>query len=234
MKKNIMLGALLLVAGALLADTKDDVTAAAKALGDKDNYSWKTTIEMAGGGNFRPGPTEGKTEKDGVTWISRTFGDNTIESVIKGKKGAIKGQDGWQSVEEATADGAQGPGRFFARMIETFKAPAAEAQDLAEKTKSLKNEEGVISGDMTEEGAKARMMFGGRRGGNAAPEISNAKGSVKFWIKDGLISKFEFHVQGTMSFNGNDRDVDTTTTVVIKDVGSTKVTIPEEAAKKLS
>jgi hypothetical protein len=77
---------------------------------------------------------------------------------------------------------------------------------------------------------------GGRRnrGGNAnAPEISNAKGSAKFWIKDGLLSKYEFKVSGKISFDGNDREVDRATTVEIKDVGTTKVEIPEEAKKKL-
>jgi hypothetical protein len=37
-----------------------------------------------------------------------------------------------------------------------------------------------------------------------------------------------------MSFNGNDREIDRTTTVEIKDVGTTKLTVPEEAKKKLS
>ena len=37
-----------------------------------------------------------------------------------------------------------------------------------------------------------------------------------------------------MSFNGNDTDVDRTATVEIKDVGTTKVTVPEEASKKAS
>ena len=41
-------------------------------------------------------------------------------------------------------------------------------------------------------------------------------------------------MQGTISFNGNDVDIDRTTTVEIKDVGSTKVDVPEEANKKLS
>jgi hypothetical protein len=235
MKRNIMLAAALLAAGTLLADSKDDVTAAAKALGGKDNYSWKSVMEMGGGGNFRPGPTEGKTDKTGLVWISRTFNDNTIETVIKGKKGAIKTEDGWQSAEEAAQ--AQGPVRFFAGMIATFKAPADEAQDLAEKTKSLKSDEGVISGDLTEEGAKARLTFGrGRRGGNggAPPEISNAKGTAKFWIKDGTLAKYESHVTGTRkNQNGDDMDIDITTTVEIKDVGTTQLAIPEEATKKL-
>ena len=82
------------------------------------------------------------------------------------------------------------------------------------------------------EGAKSQLMFRGRGGGNG-PEISGAKGSVKVWVKDGLIAKYEIMVKGTVSFNGNDRDIDRTTTVEIKDIGSTKVEVPEEAKKKL-
>ena len=37
-----------------------------------------------------------------------------------------------------------------------------------------------------------------------------------------------------MNFNGNDIDVERTTTVETKDVGNTKVEIPEGAKKKLS
>ena len=40
-------------------------------------------------------------------------------------------------------------------------------------------------------------------------------------------------MQGKVSFNGNDRDVDRTTTVEIKDIGSTKVQVPDDAKKKL-
>jgi hypothetical protein len=36
-----------------------------------------------------------------------------------------------------------------------------------------------------------------------------------------------------VSFNGNDRDVDRTTTVEIKNVNSTKIEVPDEAKKKL-
>src|SRR5439155_13884138 len=92
----------------------------------------------------------------------------------------------------------------------------------------------AYSGDLTEDGAKSLLTFGGRGGGGNAPEISGAKGAVKFWVKDGVLSKYEFKVQGKVSFNGNDRDIDRTTTVEIKDVGTTKVNVPEEAKKKLS
>ena len=161
-----------------------------------------------------------------------TMRDNTIEAVKKGEKGAIKTADGWQSLSEATG-GDPGPAMFIARRVQTFKTPAAQVEELAGKVKELKQDGDVYSGELTEEGAKSQLMFGGRGGGNG-PEISGAKGSVKFWVKDGLLSKYEVKVQGHVSFNGNDRDVDRTTTVEIKDIGSTKVQVPDDAKKKLS
>src|SRR5881397_3966166 len=97
---------------------------------------------------------------------------------------------------------------FLVRMLKTFKAPAAQAEDLASKTKELKKEEAVYSGDLTDEGAKDLLTRG--RG-----EASDAKGSVKFWLKDGQLSKYEFKLQGKISFNGNDVEVDRTTTVEV-------------------
>jgi len=123
-------------------------------------------------------------------------------------------------------------GRFMAMGLRNMKAPAAQAEDLAGKVKELKKDGEAYVGELTEDGAKAQLSFGGRAGGNG-PEISGAKGSVKFWIKDGVLAKYELKVKGTMSFNGNDRDIDRTTTVEIKDIGSTKIEVSDEAKKKL-
>jgi hypothetical protein len=234
MKRHILFGTLALLAGSLIAANaapKDDLTAAAKKLADKDNYSWKQKTENAGGGGFGGGTSEGKTEKDGYLWLSLTMRDNTVEAVKKGDKGAIKTADGWQSISEATS-GDPGPATYAARRLQSFKAPAAQAGELADKVKELKQDGDVYSGDLTEEGAKSQLMFGGRGGANA-PEISGAKGAVKFWVKDGVLSKYEIKVQGKVTFNGNDRDVDRTTTIEIKDIGSTKVEVPDDAKKKL-
>ena len=51
MKRNILLGAVLLCATSLIAaDAASDVKAAAKKLSEKGNYSWKSNVETAGGG----------------------------------------------------------------------------------------------------------------------------------------------------------------------------------------
>jgi len=241
MKRNSLLASLILLsASALAADSpKADVTAAAKKLSDQSSYSWKSSTENAaaaqgGGGRFRPGPTEGKTEK-GSTFLSMVRGENTTEAYLKGGKGAVKLQDGWKSLTEASADDGGGgfnPGRFLALTLQNYRLPAAEAEELAGKSKDLKAADGVVSGDLTEEGAKSFLAFRGF-GGNA-PEISGAKGSVKFWVKDGALTKYQYTVQGNIKFGDNDREVNRTTTVEIKDIGSTTVTVPEAAAKKLT
>jgi hypothetical protein len=238
MKRNILFGTIALLAGSLLAadsNPKDAVKNAAKKLGAAANYSWKQTIESPGGG-FGTGTSDGKTEKAGATVLSLAQMDSTIEAVLKGTNGVIKTDTGWKTLTEAMADDGGGgfnPTLFTAIRLQTFKAPAAEAEDLAAKAKELKLADGVYSGDLTDDGAKQLMAFR-MPAGMDAPQVSGAKASVKFWIKDGSLSKYEYHTQATMSFNGNDIDINRTTTVEIKDVGSTKVTVAPEAAKKLS
>src|SRR2546426_4217048 len=189
MKRNILF-CLALVSGSLLAadsSPKDEVKNAAKMLADKGSYSWHTTYENAGGGGggrFQMGPIDGKTEKDGVTYLKVTRNDNTTEAFLKAGKGALKmGDQGWGSLADA-ADDDQGPGRFAARMLQNFRTPALDAEDIAGKVADLKSSDGVYSGDLTEAGAKQLMTFRMRGGGNG-PEVSDAKGSAKFWIKDG-------------------------------------------------
>ena len=241
---------------ALFADATpaDDVKAAVKKLTDASGYSWKTTVTMPENSRFRPGPTEGKTEKDGYTCVSMTMReDSKLEGIMKGDKVAVKGQDGaWKTPEEMaaarSAEGGnggggggerRGPGRGFGggRMFQNYKTPAAQADELAGKAKDLKKADDAVSGDLPEDAVKQLLSFGGRGrdGGNSGngPDIKDAKGSVKFWLKDGALAKMELKVSGSMSFNGNDRSLERTTTTEISGVGSTKVEVPEEAKKKL-
>ena len=70
-------------------------------------------------------------------------------------------------------------------------------------------------------------------GGAPADYAKNASGSVKFWLKDGALAKYVVNVKGTVTTpNGDERDVDLTTTTEIKQIGATKVEVPEAAKKK--
>ncbi len=227
MKNQVLFSAMTLLAGSLIAadsSPKEDVMGAVKKLSDQANYSWKTTVVVPESAQFKPGPSEGQTEKDGFTHLTLSFGDNTTQAVMKGDKAVVTNPEGgWQPL--ADLDNTEGPGRFLGRIIRNFKVPAAQARELATFAKELKKDGDVYSGDLTEEGAKAQFRFG---------TVSNAKGSVKFWVKDGALTKFEFKATGKVDFNGNEFEVDRTWTIEVKDVGSTKVNVPEEAKKKLS
>lgn len=238
--KNYLVFSLIVSAAGLLqaadSNPKSDVINAAAALGNADNYSWHAASDSPNG-RFNS-TIEGKIQKDGYTWLSFVRDDNTIEAVIKGTNGAIHTEDnGWQSLKEATEDNGGGgfnPAMFIARMVSNYKAPAAQAANLADQTKDLVAGTNGISGDLTDDSAKALLTFrGGRNNDNGGPTVSDAKGSVTFWITDGKLVKYQFHVSGTVSFNGNDRDVDRTTTVDIKDVNATKIDLPDDAKKKL-
>ncbi len=258
MSRIAILGVLVMAMGlyaeAAGRDAKGDVQNAAKKLGEAASYSWTSTPSMGGGGGgggarFQPGPTDGKTEKDGFTLLTTKQGESILEGVLKGDKVAVKAQDGWKTAEElAAARGQQQPGGqqpggrqrgdpagFMARRLRSFKAPAAEAADLVEKAKELKEEGGACVGEMTEEGAKALLSMGrgGRGGDQQPPPVAGAKGTVKFWLKDGVLAKYEYSVQGKVTFGDREIDMNRTVTVEIKDVGSTKVEVPEDAKKKL-
>ena len=235
MKKSILFGAVVLMAGSLMAadsSPKDDITAAAKKLAG-DSYSWKQTLDLGPNAPFTPGPTEGKTEKDGYTWLSSSFRDNTTVGLAREKKVVVKTDDGWKTAEEI-GDGGGGfnANAYMARRLQNLKAPAADIQDLVSKTVEIKKDGDVYSGDLTEDGAKALLTAGFRR--NNANPPTNAKGSVKFWVKDGAITKYETKGTGKGQFNGESMDIERTTTVEIKDVGKTKVEVPDDARKKLS
>lgn len=233
MKKTIVFAALGIFSASILFaadDAKADVKAAAKKVGDKTNYSWTSTTKFEGGGGggrgFGGGPIEGQFA-DGIVYLKSTFGERTVHRAAKGEKVIFKGEEEWE-VADANA---QGPGAFAARSMRTFKAPAAEAADLADKAKALKSEDGALSGDLTEDGAKSFLTLG-RRPNADAPSPKDAKGSVKFWVKDGELTKYEYNVKGKVTFGDDERAIDRTTTVEIKDAGKTKLTLPDEAKKK--
>jgi hypothetical protein len=253
MKRNLLLASVVFAAGSLMAaDPKDDVASAIKKLAAADSYGWKQTTENAnqgGGGGFGGGPVEGKAEKGGWVYTSSSFNDTTIERVMKGTNGASSRGDGWQTDAEriAARAGGGGGGGGGGRRGGGFggfgiTAPTTTAETVLGQMKEVKESGGAYVGDLTEEGAKGQALpnFGGRRGGGGGggagftpPEVTGAKGSAKFWLKDGVLSKYEVKVQGKMSFNDNEIEINRTTTVEIKDVGTAKINVPEDVKKKL-
>jgi len=205
------------------ASPKETVLAAAAKLAAAPNYGWKAVVTVPESARFRPGPTEGKTEKDGFTHVTWQFGDNTSEAVIKGEKAALTNRDGdWQSVSEL--ENAEGPGRFLAMRARGTKPPAATIPDLVKGVAELTMKDDAYVGDLSAESVREQFRFG---------EPKDPKGSVKFWIKDGMLAKYEVKLSAMMEFNGEEFDASRTTTTEIKDVGKTKVEVSAAAADKL-
>ena len=233
MKTSLTIGLAALVTSTLFAadsSPKDDVMAAVKRLEQKPNYSWISTPVVPDDAPFKPSPTEGKTEKGGITLMTTSMMENKLRIVMKGEKGAATDQEGkWKSFSELEKE--EGPGRFIALMARDNKVPAKEAAQLVPLARELKKDGDVYSGDLTEAGAKELQAFRPPEGD--PPTVNNAKGSVKFWLSNGDLTKYEFKLKGNINFNGNEIVNDRNTTVQIKDVGNTKVMLSDEARKKV-
>jgi len=170
--------------------------------------------------------------------------------------------------------GAQfGRGGFLIGRVQRTKLPSDEAQELLSRVKELKKEsDGVYSGDLTPEGVKEMFSFGpggrgggrgqgggsgaaggastdrpgGRNGRGGGMDTSGLKVHARFWLKDGVLAKYESKTQGKApGFNFNRGgggggeaprmvDMGQTRTTEIQDLGSTKVQVPAEARKKLA
>jgi len=209
------------------AGPKDDVTAAAQKLAAGSNYTWHATVTVPAGSRFKPGPTDGKLDGN-ITDVKMSFRDNHSEIIMDGANTAVTDPDDGSWTKLSDLD-SQGSGRFISMMVQNFKAPAAQAIDLVGDTQSLQQTGNSYTGALTEDGAKKLLSF--RRGGNAS--VSNPSGTVTFWVDGGQLTKFEYHVKGTVTFNGDDRPVDHDTTVTISDVGTTKIDVPADAKKLL-
>ncbi len=221
----------------------DEVKAAISKLAAAGNYSWTTSTVVPEGSRWRPGPSNGKTNADGYSWLSTTMGERTNESFIKGGKYVSKGEAGWQTAEERraareNAGGGEGRGgrggAGGGRGLENFKTPVQQAEEIVGKVKELKKDGDVVTGELTEEAVKSLLTMGGRRrDGSEAPAPTETKGSIKLWMKDGALAKMETHVAGKLSVNGNAMTIDRKSITEIKDVGTTTLDVPEDVKKKL-
>lgn len=234
------LGLMLLCGGPFLLDVcngADDqaaerkaVQAAVKKLGELESYSWTATPRSEpGSAVWRQSPTEGSAEKTNYTFLKFTLGDNEIEIAFKGSKSAIKRENTWESSTELTGDSA-----WIAQRLQAYKAPAAEAAQLLASSGPLKLTNGVYHAELSGDGAKELMVYG-RRGATGETLPVGARGTVKFRIQDGLLTRYEFNLQGTLKTTGEEEQVtvNRTTIVEIKNVNQARAEVPEPARRKL-
>jgi hypothetical protein len=231
MKNKTVLAIALLLTGSVVAAhaaPKDDVCAGIKKLEGK-TYSWVSPA-ASDGGPFAGGST-GKAAADGSVLVSMDVFGNSMEVVKQGSKTAVKNDSGWQTLAEAS--NGEGPAQFIGMMVDGVKAPAVEALDLVEKVGDLKLTDGAYAGTFATDAAKVLAMPFRMPPGMEAPAVSDAKASVKFWLTDGVLSKYELTTSAKINFNGEDRDFGRATMVEIKELGTAKVEIAEAAKAKL-
>lgn len=231
MKKSMCISAVLawslMVQANLHADPKETVVAAAKKLADAGGYTW---VNKRDGSRFFQGQVKGQVRKDGAVLVENPgMQGDTYLMAISGEHRAAETQDGWQSLAEM--QNAEGFGRFFARMVEQFKTPSEEIADLVQHVEAFTGEGDSVEGKLKTDGVEAMLSFGGR--GGQGPEISNPSGHLKVSLKDGSLTGYVLTLKGSMSFNGNDFELDRISNVTISEVGSTEFEIPEAAQAKL-
>jgi hypothetical protein len=242
MTKLMAAAALLLVAGRAADDELDK--AAAKA-GEMGNYTCTVTTKMEGGGGGGGGgqgaaqPVEMNIKADAPIHLK----SGEVDAYRKGEVLVVKEGETWKKLERQGGGGQGGerPDRrtMAAMRLRGVRAPHEVLKELKSSAfKEVKREDGeggrVFSGELTEEALKA-LRPQGRRGGGGGQDRPAPKstGNAKIWVNgDGAITKYEVHVESTFK-NRDDEDVTTkfTSTVEIKEVGSTKYEVPEDAAK---
>jgi hypothetical protein len=220
-------------------DDKDAVKAAVHQLSQQANYSWTVFVsrDEETDERFAFGPCEGRAEKGGCTWI-RTKDTTPIEAVFKGGKMAVRLEDGWASEKELGGQGRRRAqaGAAVIRSLKGYPHPPAQAEELFKHAMELKS---VVAGYFTSplgaEEAKDLLHRSLRTSGRA-PKISDAAGTVAFWVKDGILVKYETHLQGTVTFDPSGSptwSANSTRTVELYSIGTTKVDLPDDALKKL-
>ena len=236
MKQVLIIGLFGLLAGTLTAadaTPQDKIIGATRQLGDKPNYGWTTTTKEGDGSPGRVGPIAGKAEKGGLTYLSFEIGGVPVEVYMNGPKGAAKALEGWQTFDEIAQ--SSGTAAAVVRYLRSYKAPGVESAALSGQVKDIKEAEGVLSGDLKEEAAKELLERGARRReGQDPPKVENPKGAVKYWIQNGVLTKYEINIRGKVTAGDRESDVNRTTTVEIKDAGTTKLEVPAEAKEKMS
>jgi hypothetical protein len=236
------------------AEPRDVVSTAIQKLAAAPNYSWHQTFEESPASNrgLIGRPLDGKAQSDGLVWTSQ----DTIEKFTKDQKRAVKEQGGkWQAPEERFPARVISTGPYALAI-----PPAWQLTNILFTVQNVKESNGCYVGDLQPADAKMLVIYGGTRGGGVPATQSGSlpasregqlpirrgggvsgtqsgspvsAASVSFWVKDGALSKYCTKLTLLDTFNGNQTERTQTTTVEIKDVGTTKIDVPDEVKKIL-
>lgn len=228
--------AVVAVASQLLGgEAEDRLKSAVGKLTEASGYSWTSTTEISGA-PMRLSPTTGKVQKGGFLLLETEAFGSEIKVVRKGTNAVVKFDEGWVLPSELPqpnfgGGGAPNMGAMMGRRLLSAKAPGEEVDALLRRLKPLRSEGDLITGEFSEDGAKEYLKENRRGRGFAEPK--SAKGTIRFWIKEGAVSKSELSFDTEMETPNGAMNLNSKTITEIKDVGTTRVEVPAEALKKL-
>jgi hypothetical protein len=131
------------------------------------------------------------------------------------------------------AHGGDRPPPAYSNLQLTLSRPHEELAIIVAGYTELKADGDSVTGLLSETAAKLLLVHAGQQ------EITplTASGTFRLWVREGQIAKYEIKLEGTLAVAANgDRHeitVHQTATTEVKNIGTTKFEVPEEAQKKL-
>lgn len=131
------------------------------------------------------------------------------------------------------ASGEETDPRGYSNLQNTLSRPHEEIAIIVAGATDLKAEGEVVSGVLSETAAKLLLVHAGQK--DIIP--LHAAGTVRLWVKGGALVKYETRLEGVLrvenSSGRREVTVNQTATTTLSEVGTTKLEVAPEAAKKL-
>jgi hypothetical protein len=148
-----------------------------------------------------------------------------------GGSGRRGGGPGGRGGRGGRGDGSVPP---YSNLQQTLSRPHEEVAILVANAVDLKAEPDGLSGALSDTGAKLLLVHPGQ---SELTPLQGA-GTFRFWIKDGVLVRYDVKLQGVVavSANGTRREVavNQTSSTTLSAIGTTSFEIPEDARKKLA
>ncbi len=222
----------------------DQAIVATMKIVEAKNYTWTASVPSAGRALI---VREGKSEKNGFTLVTfiepqspmlrqiARLNDGTVNAVFRGSDEFVfQTSDGWKTGPELPPlgprrRGTSGGSDYWI----SLQAPGEELEIIVGSYTELHEVKGGgVAGTLSEDGA--RQLLGSVK----APAVT-AAGSFVFAISDGALTGYVLELTGTLMIGprGEEKESPPQRHVIItefKDVGRTKVEVPDEARQRLS
>lgn len=121
----------------------------------------------------------------------------------------------------------------YSNLQKTLSRPHEEVAIIVAGSTDLKMEGNILSGSLSDTAAKLLLVHAGQK--EITPLAAN--GAFRFWVTEGALTKYEVKLDGRLAVttNGGRREVEVhqTATTELKNLGTTKFDLPDEAKQKL-